>query len=57
MVPTLSLLGMLQISPDLIGSTNFPLPTGLDHEILDPLLRLRRPSWRSCTQSLRPWPP
>lgn len=38
MVPTLSLLGMLQISPDLIGSTNFPLPTGLEHETLDPLL-------------------
>lgn len=38
MVPTLSLLGMLQISPDLIGSTNFPLPTGLTHETLDPLL-------------------
>lgn len=38
MVPTLSLLGMLQISPDLISSTNFPLPTGLQHETLDPLL-------------------
>lgn len=38
MSATLSLLGMLQVSPDLIGSTNFPLPTGLQHEILDPLL-------------------
>lgn len=38
MVPTLSLLGMLEISPDLISSTNFPLPTGLQHETLDPLL-------------------
>ena len=38
MVATLSLLGMLQINPDLIGSTVFPLPTGLSHETLDPLL-------------------
>ena len=38
MVPTLSLLGMLQIDPDLISSTVFPLPTGLSHETLDPLL-------------------
>lgn len=38
MVATLSLLGMLQISPDLIGSAVFPLPTGLSHETLDPLL-------------------
>lgn len=38
MPATLSLLGMLQLAPDLIGSTIFPLPTGLQHEILDPLL-------------------
>ena len=38
MSATLSLLGMLQVSPDLISSTVFPLPTGLQHEILDPLL-------------------
>lgn len=35
---TLSLLGMLQLAPELISSTIFPLPTGLQHEILDPLL-------------------
>lgn len=38
MSATLSLLGMLQLAPELIGSTIFPLPTGLEHEILDPLL-------------------
>lgn len=38
MAATLSLLGMLAEAPDLIGSTIFPLPTGLQHEILDPLL-------------------
>lgn len=38
MSATLSLLGMLQLAPELIGSTIFPLPTGLQHETLDPLL-------------------
>lgn len=38
MAATLSLLGMLAEAPELIGSTIFPLPTGLQHETLDPML-------------------
>lgn len=35
---TLSFLGMVQQVPSLIDSTTFPLPEGLSHEVLDPLL-------------------
>lgn len=38
MVPTLSLLGMLEIDDEIINSTNFPLPVGVSHETLDPML-------------------
>lgn len=36
--PILSLLGMYNQDPTVINSTNFPLPDGLSHETLDPLL-------------------
>ena len=34
----LSYLGMVQQVPDLINNTTFPLPEGLSHETLDPML-------------------
>ena len=35
---TLSLLGMVNEEESLLSSTTFPLPTGLSHETLDPML-------------------
>lgn len=34
----LSLLGIYNQDPTIINDTNFPLPTGLSHELLDPML-------------------
>jgi hypothetical protein len=34
----LSLLGIVNVDPTIINDTNFPLPTGLAHETLDPIL-------------------
>lgn len=34
----LSLLGIYNVDPTVINDTNFPLPNGLTHETLDPLL-------------------
>lgn len=34
----LSLLGIVNVDPTVINDTNFPLPTGLAHETLDPIL-------------------
>lgn len=35
---TLSLLGLYRADPELLSDQTFPLPAGLTHEILDPLL-------------------
>lgn len=35
---TISLLTLYNQDESILNSTNFPLPTGMDHEILDPLL-------------------
>jgi len=34
----LSLLGIVNVDPTVINDTNFPLPNGLTHETLDPIL-------------------
>lgn len=34
----LSLLGIYNVDPTILDSTNFPLPTGISHEVLDPIL-------------------